>query len=470
MTHPMIEAAERLEAIADRPAHEDAAAIREIATLLRQSASGEPSEKRAPVQGFEGGIPWSMHLRAYDAYCKIYSPQPALIDLEKRNCRGGFHTSELDQFIPGWRDELSEIVALRNELAALKAAGITGQGADRKPFKMLVDNEWMRRAAQDEAECESVEAGILHPEAPEPAPVVTDEMVEMVARAICISAGRDPDGFDVMFICGPNNEPVPCWEGYVEEAQAAIPVCLSLHGGKPDAERKWPDTVCNDIDKMLRRYIRWSRGDESEGIYIEGWRKAARAVEEYIKENFPAAQPTPVAVTEEHHCVDNDGDTIGWRYIVSDTLSFWVGEVSSDLFDNADCAELGNDIGIFLVRFDDAAPDGHKAIILSRCPDWDRGKELAYSLASALSQRGGVPEDNPHRKIAMQNEVRAVEAMTDRDEALRLLRDLIQAPEIAEIDPNDRDPETTDTERKARELLIKHEFIEPAAPQPGRSA
>lgn len=71
------------------------------------------AEKMAPVQGYSAGIPWHMHLRAYDAYSKKWSPQPAMIDLEGRNCRGGFSTGELDDFIPGWREELSELNRLR---------------------------------------------------------------------------------------------------------------------------------------------------------------------------------------------------------------------------------------------------------------------------------------------------------------------------------------------------------------------
>jgi hypothetical protein len=55
-----------------------------------------------------------MHLRAYDAYCKRYGPQKAMIE---GWCRGGFGTSELDMFIPGWRDELSEMNRLRDALA-----------------------------------------------------------------------------------------------------------------------------------------------------------------------------------------------------------------------------------------------------------------------------------------------------------------------------------------------------------------
>jgi hypothetical protein len=81
------------------------------------------SEKIAPVQGYSAGIPWSMHLRAYDAYCKKWGPQEAMIDLEGRNCRGGFHDGELDDLIPGWREEVSEIRRLRNGLNIIAQAG-----------------------------------------------------------------------------------------------------------------------------------------------------------------------------------------------------------------------------------------------------------------------------------------------------------------------------------------------------------
>lgn len=78
------------------------------------------TEKRAPVQGFSEGIPWSLHLRAYDAYCKKYGKQPALIDLEGRNCRGGFGVRELDMFVPGWREEVSEIAKLKADALRLQ--------------------------------------------------------------------------------------------------------------------------------------------------------------------------------------------------------------------------------------------------------------------------------------------------------------------------------------------------------------
>jgi hypothetical protein len=77
----------------------------------------EPFSRRAPVQGFSAGISWDMHLRAYDAYCKKYRQQEALIT---GGCRGGFGTDELDMFIPGWREEVAEdFRRARTTLAAL---------------------------------------------------------------------------------------------------------------------------------------------------------------------------------------------------------------------------------------------------------------------------------------------------------------------------------------------------------------
>ena len=73
----------------------------------------EPERKMAPVQGWPQGIPWSLHLEAYAAYCKKWSPQKALIE---GWCRGGFHVDELDEFIPGWRERASEIASLRTQL------------------------------------------------------------------------------------------------------------------------------------------------------------------------------------------------------------------------------------------------------------------------------------------------------------------------------------------------------------------
>lgn len=106
-----------------------AAALREYGEELRGQ-----KERMAPVQGYSAGIPWSMHLRAYDAYCKKYGKQQALIE---GNCRGGFGTSELDVFVPGWRDELSEMNRLRTKLADAEAQAAVRDDAFRELLKYL---------------------------------------------------------------------------------------------------------------------------------------------------------------------------------------------------------------------------------------------------------------------------------------------------------------------------------------------
>lgn len=93
----------------DEPRKRDCRAIRALRAVASAPsvALEPPKEKIAPVQGWPQGIPWSLHLEAYAAYSKMYGPQPALIDLEGRNCRGGFGLGELDLFIPGWRDKVA---------------------------------------------------------------------------------------------------------------------------------------------------------------------------------------------------------------------------------------------------------------------------------------------------------------------------------------------------------------------------
>lgn len=110
--------------------------------------SKEQVERRAPVQGYAAGIPWEMHLRAYSAYVNRHGTQRALIE---GNCRGGFHTEELDVFIPGWRNELSvilrrdkEIEALRAEVAAL-VANPTSEEAIEWKAEALTEREVSRQ-------------------------------------------------------------------------------------------------------------------------------------------------------------------------------------------------------------------------------------------------------------------------------------------------------------------------------------
>lgn len=56
-----------------------------------------------PVQvgrrGDKGEISAVVTAAAYEVYCHLYGPQPAMMDLEGRNCRGGFGAGELIAFL-----------------------------------------------------------------------------------------------------------------------------------------------------------------------------------------------------------------------------------------------------------------------------------------------------------------------------------------------------------------------------------
>jgi hypothetical protein len=44
-------------------------------------------------------LPSTVTLRAYEVYCHLYGPQPAMVDLAGRGCRGGFGVGELIAFL-----------------------------------------------------------------------------------------------------------------------------------------------------------------------------------------------------------------------------------------------------------------------------------------------------------------------------------------------------------------------------------
>ena len=55
--------------------------------------------------------------------------------------------------------------------------------------------------------------------------------LEAAAKAIAASYGEDPDDFaSLLDICGPNNEPLPTWHKYTEQATAAITAYLAQAG------------------------------------------------------------------------------------------------------------------------------------------------------------------------------------------------------------------------------------------------
>jgi hypothetical protein len=65
-----------------------------------------------------------------------------------------------------------------------------------------------------------------------------DELVEKAARGICLSYGQDPEEFVAPnLMCGPNNEKLPMWQVYEEQARAAITAYLAgaVESGKARA-------------------------------------------------------------------------------------------------------------------------------------------------------------------------------------------------------------------------------------------
>lgn len=69
--------------------------------------------KPGPMQ-----IPWSVAEQAYSAYSSTYGRNQTLERLAER---GGFHAGELDRFLPDWREQSSEITALRSKLREMAA-------------------------------------------------------------------------------------------------------------------------------------------------------------------------------------------------------------------------------------------------------------------------------------------------------------------------------------------------------------
>ena len=77
------------------------------------------TERQFPIQSsMERGqhtVPESVYMSAYEVYCHVWAPQEALIDLEGRNCRGGWSMGDLVAYLYArqfpkeeWKDRCNE--------------------------------------------------------------------------------------------------------------------------------------------------------------------------------------------------------------------------------------------------------------------------------------------------------------------------------------------------------------------------
>jgi hypothetical protein len=108
--------------------------IREELGIAKERSGSE--DRMAPVQGFSAGIPWKLHLRAWDAYRARGCYGQSAEDIARR---GGFGTEELDMFVPGWREDV--LMMDREGMERLKA--------DNE--RLMADRAWLQQVAVHDA-------------------------------------------------------------------------------------------------------------------------------------------------------------------------------------------------------------------------------------------------------------------------------------------------------------------------------
>lgn len=91
-----------------------------IDEITHKAYSKEYLTKIAPVKDFKPGIPWPLHLEAYEAHCLRHKTNPDLLDLDNKNCLGGFTPHQLDFYIPDWRNRLAGLHKLLNYIKSLE--------------------------------------------------------------------------------------------------------------------------------------------------------------------------------------------------------------------------------------------------------------------------------------------------------------------------------------------------------------
>lgn len=104
----------------------------------------------------------------------------------------------------------------------------------------------------------------------------TEEMVEAGARGIAVAKGQDPDGFDIMLICDADDNPLPLWMFYEEEARAALKAALAREAlSRPEPVAVSEEKQCDrcqgngEIVTDWDRYIHPRQGDVGDEAVTE---------------------------------------------------------------------------------------------------------------------------------------------------------------------------------------------------------
>ncbi len=115
-----------------------------IDDITQKAYSKDYLTRIAPVKEFKPGIPWSLHLEAYEAHCLRYKTNPDLLDLENKNCMGGFTPHQLDFYIPDWRSRLSSLHKLIDYIKQLEEKNKHLREAVKEAqigFKTIIDDD-----------------------------------------------------------------------------------------------------------------------------------------------------------------------------------------------------------------------------------------------------------------------------------------------------------------------------------------
>jgi len=103
-------------------------------------------------------IPWEVAEYAYSVYSSKYGRSQSL---ERLRERGGFHASELDDFVPDWRERASRITQLERELAQAQSDLVEVDAAN---VRLARDLQSARSASGDSARLDWLDQNVFHRE------------------------------------------------------------------------------------------------------------------------------------------------------------------------------------------------------------------------------------------------------------------------------------------------------------------